>query len=507
MKTYQPGFYALKVSDLQPHPKNTEIYGDPRDSQDFPAFVDECRSHGIHPLIVAEDLTIIGGHRRYYAALDMALDTVEVVVKSYPNDLEKLAALLTDNYHRIKTNWQLANEAESLMGIERERAKARQGARTDLDNIKQPVAESYQEHGQARNKVGEHLGISHATVDNLLTVKRAIDSAERNGTPEKAAQLKADVNKNIRKTAEAVREEKRQTLTLTPPIPEKAKAEIISVSQWNAATPAEHNQWLQLHHEIATTFNKTTENVEWARWTWNPVTGCLHNCAYCYARDIAQRRYTSLPDGDRFTPVFYPDRLSAPCKTAVPQTDHIDDPIDRMGLHNVFVCSMADLFGKWVPTAWIEAVLHEVHANPQWTFLFLTKFPQRLAEFAYPRNTWIGTTVDTQAAVTRAEKAFQKVRDGGYQGIAWLSCEPLMEDVTFASLGMFDWVVMGGASKSNQTPEFRPPFAWIVHLWNQAKAVGLPVYMKTNLFLSDAHKSIPIPSRVREYPRMADNQF
>jgi len=29
--------------------------------------------------------------------------------------------------------------------------------------------------------------------------------------------------------------------------------------------------------------------IDWARFTWNPVTGCEHNCPYCYARDIAER--------------------------------------------------------------------------------------------------------------------------------------------------------------------------------------------------------------------------
>ena len=29
--------------------------------------------------------------------------------------------------------------------------------------------------------------------------------------------------------------------------------------------------------------------IEWADATWNPVTGCLHGCPYCYARSIAQR--------------------------------------------------------------------------------------------------------------------------------------------------------------------------------------------------------------------------
>lgn len=34
------------------------------------------------------------------------------------------------------------------------------------------------------------------------------------------------------------------------------------------------------------TFNQVNDNIGWAKWSWNPVTGCLHNCDYCYARDI-----------------------------------------------------------------------------------------------------------------------------------------------------------------------------------------------------------------------------
>ena len=33
--------------------------------------------------------------------------------------------------------------------------------------------------------------------------------------------------------------------------------------------------------------NKT--KIDWCDSTWNPVTGCLHGCEYCYARGIANR--------------------------------------------------------------------------------------------------------------------------------------------------------------------------------------------------------------------------
>ena len=32
---------------------------------------------------------------------------------------------------------------------------------------------------------------------------------------------------------------------------------------------------------------KTT--IDWADSSWNPVTGCRHNCNYCYAQKIAGR--------------------------------------------------------------------------------------------------------------------------------------------------------------------------------------------------------------------------
>ena len=29
--------------------------------------------------------------------------------------------------------------------------------------------------------------------------------------------------------------------------------------------------------------------IDWATHTWNPVTGCLHDCEYCYARRFISR--------------------------------------------------------------------------------------------------------------------------------------------------------------------------------------------------------------------------
>src|SRR5262249_29637310 len=76
-----------------------------------------------------------------------------------------------------------------------------------------------------------------------------------------------------------------------------------------------------------------------------------------------------------------------------------------------------------------------------------------------------------------AERSFAGVQ----AGVKWLSCEPLLERLTFSSLAMFDWVVIGGCSRGTQTPEFQPPWEWVEHLMGQARAAGCQIYVKPNL--------------------------
>ncbi len=123
--------------------------------------------------------------------------------------------------------------------------------------------------------------------------------------------------------------------------------------------------------------NPNQNKIGWCDWTWNPVTGCRHGCKYCYARSFARRR------GDDFSPTFHPERLG---QVAKPRAG------DR-----VFVGSMADLFGAWVPATWVEAVLAACAGRPDVHYQFLTKNPGRYAEFSIPANCWTGATVTTQA--------------------------------------------------------------------------------------------------------------
>ncbi len=40
--------------------------------------------------------------------------------------------------------------------------------------------------------------------------------------------------------------------------------------------------------------------IDWCDSTWNPVTGCFHDCEYCYARGIAKRFGKKHPDISAF---------------------------------------------------------------------------------------------------------------------------------------------------------------------------------------------------------------
>jgi protein gp37/ParB-like chromosome segregation protein Spo0J len=243
-------------------------------------------------------------------------------------------------------------------------------------------------------------------------------------------------------------------------------------------------------------FNATSgDGISWASWSWNPVTGCLRNCAYCYAREIAhdERMKAVYPVG--FTPLFHHERLECPANTPVPVGADKDPSLLR-----VFVCSMADLYGGWVPDEWVDAVHQSCANNSQWQYIHLTKNPSRYVVKPPPAGGWIGASVDEQKMVRIAEEAMARVEGAA---VRWLSIEPMKEELRFNDLSMFDWIVIGAQTETHQptglVPAFAPPFEWVARIVAQAREAGCKVHLKPNL-LGKVSGSSPGMQLPNEYP-------
>ncbi len=232
-------------------------------------------------------------------------------------------------------------------------------------------------------------------------------------------------------------------------------------------------------------------------YTWNPITGCYNGCDYCYARRIAERfgnrnakdiytdgiKYSNIkePYPFGFLPTLHPERLDEPSRLKKPS--------------NIFVCSMGELFGDWIPDEWIEQVFEACRKAPQHNYLFLTKDSDKMYEsikkFGQEDNWWFGQTIDMMinlhGYVENAKNTF-------------ISYEPLLTPMQYddnEEYGQFkysDWLIFGALTK-NGRPVDKPYWDWIKDLVTEARNQGIPVFMKSSL-----KKYIPAEEFTQEYP-------
>jgi len=258
--------------------------------------------------------------------------------------------------------------------------------------------------------------------------------------------------------------------------------------------------------------NKT--KIEWCDYTWNPITGCLHKCEYCYARSIATVRFggasetAHTPCGnecqwvtegtgivhDLIEPIYDVDRgKNAPYPFEFDPTLHryrLDEPQSVKKPQNVFVCSMADMFGNWVPEEWIQAVFDACTAAPQHRYLFLTKNPDRYIELykknILPDNTqnWFGTTV------TKYNQHFWYSKTHN----PFISIEPILEEFgNYGTLLDTKWVIVG-AETGNRKGKVIPQREWIENIVIRCRDNNIPIFLKNSL------AQIWIEPLIQEYP-------
>lgn len=241
--------------------------------------------------------------------------------------------------------------------------------------------------------------------------------------------------------------------------------------------------------------NKT--RISWVRnpegtqgYTWNPITGCLHNCDYCYARKMSHRfegfpiktkfienasveqvidgktEEFILEENPGFTPTFWPSRL--------------EDPFKLKGPATFFVCSMADVFGEWVPGKWIEQIFKVVHDLPLHTFLFLTKNGSRMCsdgDVLDTTNAWYG-----QTCTGIADRPIVDIPNFRH----FLSFEPLLNNwIPDFNCILVNWIIIGSLNQNSKpvSPDKGgTKIKWVLSLLSEADKYKIPVFIKPELY-------------------------
>jgi protein gp37 len=234
--------------------------------------------------------------------------------------------------------------------------------------------------------------------------------------------------------------------------------------------------------------------IEWCDSTVNPTMGC-DGCELwtaerkiCYAGKLHERRIGHPGFAPSFEEVTeFPGRMQKATEwsdlTGQPRPDKPWlDGLPRM----IFVSDMSDTLSSAVSFEYmldeiIWNVLNEHGVNHRW--LWLTKRPDRMAKFSqwlrskakvqWPSNLWVGTSVTTQATVSRVHDL---LRVGNEYTTRFVSVEPQWDVIELGTtLKQIDWVIQGGESGS-----IKHPFdtVWADRLRDQCQKVGVPYFLK-----------------------------
>lgn len=210
--------------------------------------------------------------------------------------------------------------------------------------------------------------------------------------------------------------------------------------------------------------------IEWTDATWNPVRGCVKvspGCAHCYAETFAER-FRGVP-GHPFEFGFdlrlVPEKLGDPLRWAKPK--------------KIFVNSMSDLFHEDVPDDYIEKVCRVMLAANWHTYQILTKRAGRMAELlqgklraaARAPHVWWGVSVENRRHGLPRIAQLRSAKPS----VAFLSIEPLLEDLGEFDLGGVHWVIVGGESGAGARPM---KAAWVRDILDKCHGAGVPFFFK-----------------------------
>lgn len=205
--------------------------------------------------------------------------------------------------------------------------------------------------------------------------------------------------------------------------------------------------------------------IEWTDKTWNPITGCTKystGCQHCYAETMSHR--LKAMGLEKYANGF----------NLTLHEENINEPKAWKKTHNIFVCSMSDLFHKDVPDWFIDKVMKTISETPQHRYQILTKRAERMETYfsnhTVPENVWLGVTVESPEVKFRIDNIRHLPAS-----VKFLSCEPLVNDLGMLNLEGIDWVIVGGESGSQARPMLKE---WVDNIKKQVERNGAFFFFK-----------------------------
>lgn len=217
--------------------------------------------------------------------------------------------------------------------------------------------------------------------------------------------------------------------------------------------------------------------IEWTDRTINFTTGCnpiSPGCKNCYAARMHRRlRAMGL------------EKYKKPFNKIVMHWDYLEQITNELyepyspkkkKRNKIFINSMSDLFHKKITDQFIYQVLCLCDICPQYTFQILTKRAERLKDFDYPPNVWLGVTVENYLQTDRIRQLLQTNAK-----VKFISCEPLLSNILFAegheafNFNELQWVIAGGETGPGKR-EIRK--RWVTDIRDACVREEVPFFFK-----------------------------
>lgn len=220
-------------------------------------------------------------------------------------------------------------------------------------------------------------------------------------------------------------------------------------------------------------------HIEWTHHTFNPWWGCAKvspACLNCYAEAWAKRVGCDVW-GSKAERRFFGEKHWR-------EPENWNEAAVTKGVRErVFCASMADVFESRADlNPERKKLWNLIEKTPSLDWLLLTKRPQNIAKQVpwttdWPKNVWIGTTVENQEWAKKRLPHLLALP----AAVRFLSCEPLLGSIDLSpwvgkdEFKPIDWVIAGGESGAKSRP-MQPE--WARTLRDFCSASGIAFHFK-----------------------------